>query len=100
MPAHAATYDQQTMTATQSTFGLICPVCGGRVEKIGESASRSSFACTECACDVIVPNGAWDVARTKREQKWLVKRTAFSPLRRLFGGEGTSVASGPGTRVK
>jgi hypothetical protein len=84
-----------------TAFALLCPVCGGHVQKTGELSNRSLFACSECDCDVSVPESAWDVARVKREQKWLVKRSAFSPLRRFFGAhEGASVASGPGTRQK
>ena len=66
---------------------------------MGERRSRSLFACKECDCDLIVPTSAWDVARMKREEKWLVKRTTFNSLSRLFGA-GASVASGPGTRNK
>ena len=82
-----------------SAFALICPVCGGPVEKMGERRSRSLFACKECDCDLIVPITAWEIARVKREQKWQVKRSNFAPLRRFFGA-GASVASGPGTRAK
>ena len=83
------------------TFALLCPVCGGQVVQTSEGGDRRLFACKECACDLSVPAAAWEVARIKREQKWQIKRTAFSPLRRLFGAaENTSVASGPGTRVE
>lgn len=82
---------------TASAFALLCPVCGGQVEKMGERRSRSLYACKECDCDLIVPTSAWDVARMKREQKWQVKRASFNPLSRLFGA-GVSMASGPGTR--
>jgi hypothetical protein len=83
------------------TFALLCPVCGGQVEQTSERSDRRLFACKECRCDFGVPASAWEVARIKREQKWQIKRTAFSPLRRLFGSaEGASVASGPGTRLK
>ena len=87
------------MTMPPSAFALICPVCDGPVEKMGERRSRSLFACKECDCDLIVPTTAWDIARVKRDQKWQVKRSNFAPLRRLFGA-GPSVASGPGTRAK
>ena len=93
------TYDQR-MEPT-SAFALLCPVCGGRVEKTGERDKRSLFACVECDCDVSVPEGAWDLARIKREEKWQIKRSAFNPLRRIFGAaDPASVASGPGTRHK
>ena len=87
------------MTTPPSVFALVCPVCGGQVEKMGERRSRSLFACKECDCDLIVPTTAWDIARIKREEKWQIKRSSLHPLRRLFGAfAGTSVASGPGTR--
>lgn len=80
-------------------FALICPVCGGQVEKTGERRSRSLYVCKECDCDLIVPVSAWNIARIKREQKWPLKRSTIEPLRPLFGA-GASVASGPGTRQK
>jgi hypothetical protein len=80
-------------------FALICPVCGGQVEKMGERGSRSLYVCKECDCDLIVPTTAWDIARIKREQKWPIKPSTIEPLRPLFGA-GVSVASGPGTRRK
>jgi hypothetical protein len=80
-----------------TAFALLCPVCGGQVEKMGERRSRSLFACKECDCDLIVPTTAWDIARLKREQKWLAKRSGAGPARGLPSG-GASVASGPGTR--
>ena len=87
------------MTTPPSVFALICPVCGGQVEKMGERRSRSLFACKECDCDLIVPTTAWDIARIKREEKWPIKRSSLHPFRRPFGAvAGASVASGPGTR--
>jgi hypothetical protein len=77
-----------------SAFALICPVCGGQVEKVGERRTRSLYACTECDCDVIVPTAAWEIARMKRQQKWPRKRTTLNPFARLMQ---MSVASGRGT---
>lgn len=80
-------------------FAVICPVCGGRLDKMSDQPSRSLYACAECDCDLIIPTTAWEVARIKREQKWRVKPSTVSSLRRLFGA-GVSIASGPGTRAK
>ena len=77
-----------------SAFALICPVCGGPVEKVGERRTRSLFACVECDCDVIVPTSAWEIARLKRQQKWPRKRSTLNPFARLLQ---MSVASGRGT---
>jgi hypothetical protein len=77
-------------------FALICPVCGGEVEKVGERPTRGMYACKECDCDVIVPSAAWEIARVKRQQKWPPKRTALGSFTRLL--QLRSVASGRGTR--
>ena len=82
------------MNPPSSVFALICPVCGGQVEKVGERRTRSLYACRECDCDVIVPTAAWEVARIKREQKWPRKRSSLNPFARLLQ---ISVASGRGT---
>jgi reverse gyrase len=82
-----------------SAFALICPVCGGQIEKTSERLDGARYACTECLCAVTVPAAAWDIARVKREQKWRMKQSSFDPLRRLFGA-GVSIASGRGTRDK
>lgn len=78
----------------RSAFALICPVCGGPVEKVGERRTRSLFACGECDCDVIVPTSAWEIARIKRQQKWPRKRSTLNPFSRLLQ---MSIASGRGT---
>ena len=80
----------------RSVFALICPVCGGEVEKVGARLTDSVFACKECACDVIVPMSAWDIARVKRQQKWAPKRGSLSPFSRML--QLRSVATGRGTR--
>lgn len=78
-----------------SVFALICPVCGGLIEKVGQRRTRSLYACRECACDVIVPISAWEVARVKRQEKGLPKRVNLDPFGRA---PLRSVASGRGTR--
>jgi len=78
-----------------SVFALICPVCGGEIEKVGERPTRSLFACKECDCDVIVPATAWEIARVKRQQKWPPKRSSLNPFSRMFPMR--SATSGRGT---
>jgi hypothetical protein len=95
---HSGQYDP-AMDFPPSVFALICPVCGGQIEKVGERRSRSLFACLECDCDVIVPTSAWDVARIKREQRWQAKRAAPNPLSRVLT-LGRSLAAGRGTPEK
>jgi len=82
------------MNPPTSVFGLVCPVCGGKTEKVGERRTRSLFACTDCDCDVIVPTTAWDIARAKRQPTGPRKRSSLNPFARLLQ---ISVASGRGT---
>ena len=78
-----------------SVFALICPVCGGEVEKVATRPTSSLYACKECDCDVIVPVSAWEIARVKRQQKWPPKQTSQSSFSRMF--RLGSAASGRGT---
>ncbi len=87
------------MEVPLSAFALICPVCGGQIEKVVERRSRSLFACKECDCDVIVPTAAWEIARLKREQRWQAKRSTLNPLSRLMPLR-KSLAAGNGTPEK
>jgi hypothetical protein len=83
------------MNSPFSAFALICPVCGGQIEKVIERGSRSLFTCKECNCDVIVPTAAWEIARLKREQRW----STLNPLGRIMAPR-ASLAAGNGTREK
>jgi hypothetical protein len=56
-----------------SALALSCPVCGGAMTRTFDRNRRSWFACAECECEVSVPPTAWDMARRKREQRWLAK---------------------------
>ena len=76
-------------------FALLCPVCGGEVEKVGEQQMRSLYACKQCLSDVLVPSTAWEIARVKRQQKWPPKRVNLDPFSRA---PLRSVVSGRGTR--
>lgn len=76
-------------------FALLCPVCGGEVQKVGEQETRSLYACKECLCDVSVPSAAWNIARVRRQQKWPPKRVNLDPFSRA---PLRAVASGRGTR--
>jgi hypothetical protein len=87
------------MNSPFSAFALICPVCGGQIEKVVERGSRSLFTCKECNCDVIVPTAAWEIARLKREQRWREKRSTLNPLGRIMAPR-ASLAAGNGTREK
>ena len=78
-----------------AVFALLCPVCGGEVEQVGEQHARTLHACKDCVCDVAVPSSAWEVARVKRQQKWLPKRANLDSLGRVAM---QSVASGRGSR--
>jgi hypothetical protein len=81
-----------------SAFALICPVCGGQIEQVGERQTRTLFACLDCECDVIVPTSAWEIARLKREQRWHAKRSLLDPLSRMPARQ--SLATGRGSPDK
>lgn len=57
------------------TFLPLCPVCGGPMEAFEDNRQPSLFMCDECQTGVVVPLGAWHVARTKRELKWRPKNS-------------------------
>ncbi|HYB94571.1 MAG TPA: hypothetical protein VEC39_06340 [Vicinamibacterales bacterium] len=61
------------MASEVMAFSLVCPVCGGAMNRAFDRSQRSWYACLECDSDVSVPQQAWEVARRKREQKWLAK---------------------------
>ena len=87
------------MDSAPLPFALICPVCGGQIDKVGERRGHSLFACQECDCDVIVPTAAWDIARLKREQRWYAKRSSLHPVGRIVPLR-KSLAAGRGTPDK
>ena len=80
-----------------SVFALICPVCGGEVEKVATRPTSTLYACKECDCDVIVPASAWEIARVKRQQKWPPKRTTLNPISRMFRLGSSASGRGTGT---
>lgn len=50
-----------------------CPICGGRMETVYQRNNQNVCVCTDCHTGVTVPGTAWDIARIKREAKWMPK---------------------------
>ena len=97
-PGHRGHYDPP-MDSAAPAFALICPVCGGQIDKVSERRNHTLFACKECACDVIVPTTAWEIARLKREERWHAKRLSSDPAGRIPPLQ-KSLAAGRGTPEK
>jgi ssDNA-binding Zn-finger/Zn-ribbon topoisomerase 1 len=50
-----------------------CPICDGEMEVVYSRHSQQVVVCTDCHTGITVPAGAWNIARVKREAKWMPK---------------------------
>jgi hypothetical protein len=50
-----------------------CPVCEGAMEVVYDRYHQKVTVCTDCHTGITVPGSAWEVARLKREAKWMPK---------------------------
>ena len=50
-----------------------CPVCDGKMEVVYQRNNQTVCVCADCHTGVTVPGQAWDIARIKREAKWMPK---------------------------
>jgi hypothetical protein len=48
-----------------------CPICGGLMETVYKRNRQTVCVCVDCRSGLTVPDTAWDVARVKREAKWM-----------------------------
>lgn len=51
-----------------------CPVCDGRMELVYDRHHQKVVVCVDCQSGLTVPGSAWEIARIKREAKWMPKR--------------------------
>ena len=51
----------------------ICPVCEGRMELVYDRHHQKVMVCVDCQSGLTVPGSAWEIARIKREAKWMPK---------------------------
>jgi ssDNA-binding Zn-finger/Zn-ribbon topoisomerase 1 len=51
----------------------VCPVCEGKMEVVYDRHHQKVVVCVDCQSGLTVPAGAWEIARIKRESKWMPK---------------------------
>ena len=50
-----------------------CPVCDGRMELVYDRHHQKVVVCVDCQAGLTIPGSAWEIARIKREAKWMPK---------------------------
>jgi ssDNA-binding Zn-finger/Zn-ribbon topoisomerase 1 len=50
-----------------------CPMCEGTMELVYNRNGQQVVVCADCHTGVTVPATAWNIARIKREAKWMPK---------------------------
>ena len=50
-----------------------CPICEGKMESVYDRYHQKVCVCIDCHTGVTVPGSAWEIARIKREAKWMPK---------------------------
>ena len=50
-----------------------CPICGGKMETVYERNHQKVCVCGDCHSGLTVPATAFEIARIKRESKWMPK---------------------------
>jgi hypothetical protein len=48
-----------------------CPICEGQMEVVYHRHGQQVLVCVDCHSGLTVPAGAWNIARVKREAKWM-----------------------------
>jgi hypothetical protein len=51
----------------------VCPICDGRMETVYNRNHQKVCVCIDCHSGLTVPDTAWNVARVKRDAKWMPK---------------------------
>jgi hypothetical protein len=50
---------------------VVCPVCQGQMDTVYDRLHQRVVVCVDCQSGLTVPSTAWDIARIKREAKWM-----------------------------
>jgi hypothetical protein len=50
-----------------------CPICEGKMELVYDRHHQKVVVCVDCQSGLTVPGSAWEIARIKREAKWMPK---------------------------
>jgi len=48
-----------------------CPICKGQMEVVYSRNGQQVVVCMDCHSGLTVPAQAWNIARVKREAKWM-----------------------------
>ena len=64
--------EDETRPAADVTIKT-CPVCDGRMELVYDRHHQKVVVCVDCQSGLTVPGTAWDIARIKREARWMPK---------------------------
>jgi hypothetical protein len=70
-PASSAPREERRQEGTAAVKA--CPVCEGAMEIVYDRNSQQVIVCADCHTGVTVPATAWNIARVKREAKWMPK---------------------------
>jgi ssDNA-binding Zn-finger/Zn-ribbon topoisomerase 1 len=73
MALHSVNKDQGDPEQNQSDAVQICPICGGNMETVYERNHQKVCVCKDCHSGLTVPASAYEIARIKRESKWMPK---------------------------
>ena len=52
----------------------VCPICDGRMETVYNRHNQKVCVCVDCHSGLTVPDAAWEIAKAKREAKWMPDR--------------------------
>jgi len=50
---------------------VVCPICRGQMDTVYDRHHQRVVVCVDCQSGLTVPSTAWDIARIKREARWM-----------------------------
>jgi hypothetical protein len=65
--------DKDDKAQEPSAIIRVCPVCEGDMEVAYDRYHQKVCVCVDCHTAITVPGSAWEIARIKRETKWMPK---------------------------
>jgi len=51
----------------------LCPICEGDMDVVYNRHGQQVLVCVDCHSGLTVPATAWNIARVKRQAKWMPK---------------------------
>lgn len=73
MALHALPDPSDDATADSEPAIRNCPICDGKMELVYDRHHQKVVVCVDCQSGLTVPGSAWEIARIKREAKWMPK---------------------------